>query len=144
MWVAEKGLSSPLLLNYRWLIYPNRNYADFDPKVLGTYTAMKGSSPPFKTHTYGKSIFNPKLHGHWSQNIGYVDIQESNESTFNRKYLLIINLDPKLHELSLKNIGYVGGQERVELTSFIKLPMINQSQPELYGLWSQSFGYVYS
>ena len=61
---------------------------------------------------------NPKLRGLWDQNIGYIGNKEMLESAFNKKYLLIINLEPQLHGLWLQNISYVGSREKFESTFF--------------------------
>ena len=61
---------------------------------------------------------NPELRGLRAKNIGYIDNKERLESAFNKKYLLIINLEPQLHGLWLQIIGYVGSRERFESTFF--------------------------
>ena len=52
------------------------------------------------------------------QTIVYIGNKERLESTFNKKYLLIINLEPQLHGLWLQIIGYVGSREKFESTFF--------------------------
>ena len=61
---------------------------------------------------------NPNLRALWAQNIGYIDKKERLESAFNKKYLLIINLEPQLHGLWLQNIWYVGSREKFVSTFF--------------------------
>ena len=63
-------------------------------------------------------MFNPELCGLSAQNIGYIDNKERLESAFNKKYLLIINLEPQLHRLWLQFIWYVGSREKFESTFF--------------------------
>ena len=50
---SQERFESTFLKNYLWIINPNPKYADFDHKVFGKYTVVKGSSRPFKNDTYG-------------------------------------------------------------------------------------------
>ena len=61
---------------------------------------------------------NPELRGLWAENIGHIGNKERLESAFNKKYLLIINLEPQLHRLWLQFIWYVGSREKFESTFF--------------------------
>ena len=54
------------------------------------------------------------------QTIGYIGNKEMLESAFNKKYLLIINLEPQLHGLWLQIIWYVGSREKFE-SAFFKI-----------------------
>ena len=65
-----------------------------------------------------QSVSNPLIRGLWSLSIGNVGSRERLESAFNKKYLLIINLEPQLHGLLLQLIWYVGSREKFESTFF--------------------------
>ena len=93
-------------------------YVDFDHKVFGTYTVVKDLSLLFLKDMYGQSISNPLIRGLWSLSIGNVGSRERLESAFNKKHLLIINLEPQLHGLLLQLIWYVGSREKFESTFF--------------------------